>query len=177
MSSKGGDASNVASGAKTTSATGAAAVAGSSALAAGIIAAAGSGPDAATGTTSESGVGATLVGNTQANLEDDKKISDLDRELKQTEAKIDNLKQKPSNASSYAVHNEPIQAPKLQDVGDEDDIVVSTPETSSKTNTTGTSAGVAAGATGHWSCRCLLGFEKRIFCYQRTGTSVFIWCL
>ena len=93
MSSKGGDASNVASGAKTTSATGAAAVAGSSALAAGIIAAAGSGPDAATGTTSESGVGATLVGNTQANLEDDKKISDLDRELKQTEAKIDNLKQ------------------------------------------------------------------------------------
>lgn len=148
VSSKGGDASNVASGAKTTSATGAAAVAGSSALAAGIIAAAGSGPDAATGTTSESGVGATLVGNTQANLEDDKKISDLDRELKQTEAKIDNLKQKPSNASSYAVHNEPIQAPKLQDVGDEDDIVVSTPETSSKTNTTGTSAGVAAGATG-----------------------------
>ncbi|RCK64134.1 hypothetical protein Cantr_10338 [Candida viswanathii] len=136
-----------AAGAKTTSAVGAGAVAGSSALAAGIVAAAGSGSDAG------SGAAGSQYDNRQADAADDARISDLDRQLKSTEDKIGNLKAQPSNASNYAVRDEPIQAPKLQDIGDEDEAVSSS----------GTSAGtgVAAGATGALgAAAAYLGLKK-----------------
>ncbi|RCK56604.1 hypothetical protein Cantr_05606 [Candida viswanathii] len=136
-----------AAGAKTTSAVGAGAVAGSSALAAGIVAAAGSGSDASSGAT------ANQYDNRQADAADDERISDLDRQLKSTEDKIGNLKAQPSNASNYAVRDEPIQAPKLQDIGDEDEAVSSS----------GTSAGtgVGAGATGALgAAAAYLGLKK-----------------
>ncbi|KAI5964863.1 uncharacterized protein KGF55_001934 [Candida pseudojiufengensis] len=80
----------------------------------------------------------------------DRKISDLDAQINQTDSKIQQLRHDPSNASTYAVRDEPIQTPKLSDVHDDDyehlDSKVN--ETDRNTNDNAEKPGVFAGAGG-----------------------------
>ncbi|CAL1186389.1 unnamed protein product [Candida parapsilosis] len=54
-------------------------------------------------------------------VDTERRISDLDRQINQTDSKIEQLRNDPSNASTFAVRDEPIKTPKLDDVHDEYD--------------------------------------------------------
>ncbi|KGU17966.1 hypothetical protein MEM_01089, partial [Candida albicans L26] len=85
-------------------------------------------------------------------------LSDLEKKISETDARIRQLKQDPSNASTYAVHDEPIAAPELKDIDDGHNQVSYTDTRNATTATkvdnsspegvnSGGSAGIAAGAT------------------------------
>ncbi|KHC48248.1 hypothetical protein W5O_01098 [Candida albicans Ca6] len=85
-------------------------------------------------------------------------LSDLEKKISETDAKIRQLKQDPSNASTYAVHDEPIAAPELKDIDDGHNQVSDTDTRNATTATkvdnsspegvnSAGSAGIAAGAT------------------------------
>ena len=86
-------------------------------------------------------------------------LSDLEKKISETDARIRQLKQDPSNASTYAVHDEPIAAPELKDIDDGHNQVSYTDTRNATTATkvdnsspegvnSAGSAGIAAGATG-----------------------------
>ncbi|CAI5757327.1 unnamed protein product [Candida verbasci] len=54
-------------------------------------------------------------------VSDQRRISDLDKQINQTDARIKELRNDPNNASTYAVTDEPIKTPKLANVHDDDD--------------------------------------------------------
>lgn len=54
-------------------------------------------------------------------VDTERRISDLDRQINQADSKIEKLRNDPSNASTFAVRDEPIKTPKLDDVHDEYD--------------------------------------------------------
>lgn len=85
-------------------------------------------------------------------------LSDLEKKISETDARIRQLKQDPSNASTYAVHDEPIAAPELKDIDDGHNQVSDTDTGNATTATkvdnsspegvnSAGSAGIAAGAT------------------------------
>ena len=85
-------------------------------------------------------------------------LSDLEKKISETDARIRQLKQDPSNASTYAVHDEPIAAPELKDIDDGHNQVSYTDTRNATTATkvdnslpegvnSAGSAGIAAGAT------------------------------
>ena len=85
-------------------------------------------------------------------------LSDLEKKISETDARIRQLKQDPSNASTYAVHDEPIAAPELKDIDDGHNQVSDTDTRNATTATkvdnsspegvnSAGSAGIAAGAT------------------------------
>ncbi|KAI5951672.1 hypothetical protein KGF54_004747 [Candida jiufengensis] len=91
----------------------------------------------------------------------DRRISDLDAQINQTDNKIKQLRSDPSNASTYAVRDEPIKTPKLSDVHDDyDHDEFKDAQTDRNTNDNAERTGVFAGAGGALAAAAgYLGFK------------------
>lgn len=110
-------------------------------------------------------------------------LSDLEKKINETDERIRQLKQDPSNASTYAVHDEPIAAPKLKDIDDVHNQVnyadtrdgTTKPKAeSSSTGGVGSvgGAGIAAGAAGALGAAATyLGFSKGNKASEQSGTA------